>query len=167
MDWLEKRDLITLMLKKYRWAAIVLLTGLILMAIPEKREPITVDVPEASGIGNVTLEQELENLLSKLDGAGKVTVLLTQESGERVRYQVNEDISESGSSVDRRRETVIITDASRNEEGLIWQKDPPIYRGAVVLCQGGDRATVRLAIVTAVGTATGLSADKITVLKMK
>ena len=43
----------------------------------------------------------------------------------------------------------------------------PTYLGAVIVCQGGDSPTVKLAIVEAVSNATGLSADKITVLKMK
>ena len=39
--------------------------------------------------------------------------------------------------------------------------------GAIVVCQGGDNATVRLAIIEAVSNVTGLGADKISVLKMK
>jgi len=42
-----------------------------------------------------------------------------------------------------------------------------LYRGAVVVCQGGDNASVRLAVVEAVSNATGLTSDRITVLKMK
>jgi stage III sporulation protein AG len=64
-------------------------------------------------------------------------------------------------------ETVIITDAQRAQQGLVKQVNPPVYLGAVVVCQGADRASVRLAIVEAVANATGLGADKISVLKMK
>jgi stage III sporulation protein AG len=64
-------------------------------------------------------------------------------------------------------DTVIITDSSRNESGLIRQVNPPVYLGAIVLCQGGDRPSVRLAIVDAVSKVTGLGADRISVLKMK
>ena len=41
------------------------------------------------------------------------------------------------------------------------------YTGAVILCQGADSATVRLQIVEAVSVYTGLSSNKIMVLKMK
>ena len=64
-------------------------------------------------------------------------------------------------------DTVTVTDAQRNESGLIRQVNPPVYKGAVIVCQGADNAAVRLAIVDAVGKATGLGADKISVLKMK
>ena len=41
----------------------------------------------------------------------------------------------------------------------------PTYRGALVVCQGGDRADVKLAVTEAVAALTGLSADRITVAK--
>ena len=53
------------------------------------------------------------------------------------------------------------------ESGLIRQINPPAYLGAIVVCQGADNNTVRLAIVEAVSRATGLGADKISVLKMR
>ena len=59
------------------------------------------------------------------------------------------------------------SDSSRNETGLIRQIIPPVYRGAVVLCQGAENANIRLQIVEAVKSVTGLSSDHITVLKMK
>jgi stage III sporulation protein AG len=86
-------------------------------------------------------------------------VLLTPASGKETLYQTNENGDDS--------DTVIITDSSRNESGLIRQVNPPVYLGAIVLCQGGDRPSVRLAIVDAVSKVTGLGADRISVLKMK
>lgn len=38
--------------------------------------------------------------------------------------------------------------------------------GVVVVCRGADRADVRLEIIRAVGSYTGYSSDKITILKM-
>lgn len=39
-------------------------------------------------------------------------------------------------------------------------------KGVVIVCQGADDAQVRLEIVRAVGSYTGFSSDRITVLKM-
>ena len=39
------------------------------------------------------------------------------------------------------------------------------YRGALVVCQGGDQAAVRLAVTEAVMALTGLPADRITVVQ--
>ena len=66
-----------------------------------------------------------------------------------------------------RSNTVVVTDAERKETGLIKQVISPQYRGAVILCQGADNANVRLSIMDAVKSATGLTYDRITILKMK
>lgn len=165
MDWADKKDTITIFLKKYRWAALVLLAGLILMALPEGKTEESISAQEET-VQQQTLQQELESLLSKLDGAGKVKVLLSLASGPQTYYQSDEDLQKSEDSSDRRTETVIITSADRSQQGLVQRIDPPVYLGAVVLCQGADRAQVRLAVVDAVSTLTGLSSDKISVLKM-
>ena len=113
------------------------------------------------------LEERLSALLSQVSGAGNVQVILTMSSGEETLYQANEDVSTQENGMTTKTDTVTVTDAQRNESGLIRQVNPPVYKGAVVVCQGADNAAVRLAIVDAVGKATGLGADKISVLKMK
>ena len=114
-----------------------------------------------------TLEERLSSLLSQVSGAGNVQVILTMSSGEETLYQANEDVSTQENGMTTKTDTVTVTDAQRNESGLIRQVNPPVYKGAVIVCQGADNAAVRLAIVDAVGKATGLGADKISVLKMK
>ena len=41
------------------------------------------------------------------------------------------------------------------------------YRGALIVCAGADSPQVRLDLVNAVAGLTGLSTDRITVVKMK
>ena len=148
--------------RKYRWAAAVLLLGIFLMALPEKREddpkpPEPVSAPDS-------IQQELENLLQHLEGAGKVRLLLTEAAGAETHYQTDADIKSDGQS---RSDTVLITSADRSQSGLVQRTDPPRYLGAVVLCQGAGDPKVKLAVVDAVATATGLGADRISVWKMK
>lgn len=114
-----------------------------------------------------TVEQRLAELLAAIHGAGKVRVMLTSQEGEEVIYQTDEntDISTDATSSDR--DTVMVTDAQRNQSGLVRQINPPVYKGAVIVCQGGDDPQVRLAIVDAVSKLTGLGANRISVLKMK
>ena len=166
MDRGEWKELITEYIKKYRWAAIIILSGLLLMMIPNG-----MDTPESPAqeqtIQNTSLQQELEDLLEKLEGAGRVRVLLTPETGSETYYQTDTDENERLESRDKRTETVLISGTDRNETGLIRRVDPPVYLGAVILCQGSDKPQVKLAVVNAVSTATGLTSDKISVLKMK
>ena len=113
------------------------------------------------------MAQELSALLSKIEGVGKVEVMLTIRSGETTYYQRDEDISSNSDSSSLRQETIVLTDSERNEHPLITQVLPPQYLGAVIVCQGADQPSVKWAIVEAVSKATGLGADQITVLKMK
>ena len=48
---------------------------------------------------------------------------------------------------------------------MVTQTRRPTYRGALVVCQGGDRAEVKLAVTEAVTALTGLTADRVTVAK--
>lgn len=167
MDGINVRESITAFFRKYRYALLILLIGLVLMWLPEgesAEQELTV-TEEAEK--TVELEQRLEEILSQIEGAGKVSVLLTVRSGESVVYQTDEDSNVTADSSDMKLDTVIITDSDRAEQGLIRQVNPPVYLGAVVVCQGANSAAVKLAIVEAVSNATGLGADKITVLKMK
>ena len=113
------------------------------------------------------LQLRLSNLLSQMAGAGRVKVLLTEATGEQIFYQEDRDTSDSDQSQTTRTDTVIVTDGTHSQEGLIRQVNPPTYLGAVILCQGADQPSVRLAITEAVANATGLGYHKITVLKMK
>ena len=165
MEWLTIAANAKQTVKKYRYAVMALLIGLFLMLMPQQKEK---PVPQTEHIQQQeNLQTQLETILSQLEGAGKVKVLLTQAAGERAIFQTDEqsESSENGSSVHQN--TVLITDSNREESALLQQTIAPVYLGAVVLCQGAERATVRLAIVEAVSRATGLPSSNISVLKMK
>ncbi len=106
-------------------------------------------------------------ILSKVTGAGEVEVLLTVSAGEETIYQTDCQTDSSGDSENRHCDTVMITDANRNETGLVRQIFPATYQGAIIVCRGADSPAVRFAIVEAVSKLTGLSSNQISVLKMK
>lgn len=155
--------------KKYRYAILVLAVGLVLMLLPGQKakeaEPRVVDQDQQNK--SVCISEQLATVLEQLDGAGKVEVMLTEAAGEEKIYQTDEECSESDNGSDIDNKTVIITDSEKNEAALIRQINPPRYLGAIVICQGADSASVRLAVVDAVSKITGLGADCISVLKMK
>lgn len=156
-------------IRKYKYVALVLLVGLFLMMLPEVGDKDTaqqVETKPAQATEPDTAKQ-LSEILSQIQGAGKVEVMLTEASGAKTIYQTDEDDTSDADSSSKRKTTITVTDADRNESGLIQQVDPPVYLGAVVVCQGADSPTVRLAIVEAVSAVTGLGADRISVLKMK
>ncbi len=168
MDWVSIPQHMASFFKKYRYVLLVLVIGVLLMAIPGKNQETESAVPEKDVVSQAKLAQDaLEEILAQIYGVGKVRVLLTVNQGEKTMYQVNQDTTNSEQSELLRMDTVIITDSERSQQGLVQQVNPPQYLGAVIVCQGGGDASVRLSVVEAVSKATGLGADKISVLKMK
>ena len=154
--------------KKYRFVILILLVGVILMAIPSntKKQEIT-QTEQLNHTEKSTYQEQLKAILSTINGVGEVEVLLTTETGTQSVYQTDNNLSHSDTSNTTQQQTVIITDANRQQSGLLRYETSPKYRGAVVVCQGGDQSAVRLAVTEAVSRATGLRADQICVLKMK
>ena len=166
MDWMTLRGKAVLWLKEYRYVLLVLALGIVFMLLPqggvekkEDEEPL-----EQEAISEETLQEQLEAILSQVQGAGKVRVLLSEAEGKEIQYQTDE---EERSQDSYQRDTVILSDSGRSQSGLIKQINPPKYLGAIILCQGADSASVKLALVEAVSNATGLTTDRISVLKMK
>lgn len=161
-------------LKKYRYAALVLLIGVLLLSLPTGRREETEAEPlqePAVQEAQQSVEEALEGLLRQVDGAGEVCVMLTVAEGERTVYQT--DLStevrtgETGNETSSGVETVFADAGSSRKEAIPVQVMGPVYQGAVIVAEGGDRPQVRLDLTNAVMSLTGLGADKITVVKMK
>ena len=165
MEATAPKQRINALFGKYKYPILVALVGLGLMLLPSEQEPLEpVEPPRAV---ESSLEEKLEALLGRIEGAGQVSVLLTEKEGSQTLYQTDSqtDADESGSR--RTDDTVLVEDENRTESGLVRQTLGPVYRGAVILCQGADDPTVKLAVVEAVRCVTGLGADQISVQKMK
>lgn len=169
MEWIGDSTIIAKFLKRYQWAILIVAIGLLMMILPDGEKNVQESIPsqEEPIQESNALQNQLEQLLSQLDGAGKVRVLLTESIGQQFIYQTDQNKNITNESEDHRSDTVIISATDRSETGLLKRIDPPQYLGAIVLCQGANNASVRLAIVDAVSTATGLRSDKISVWKMK
>ena len=168
MEQVEPGTRIRELLDKYKYALLILAVGLCLMLLPEqKNEANDEAVAAQTATSQESMESLLEEILSQVEGAGKVCVLLSEMEGSQTIYQTDTRKDTDESTTAEQIDTVIVTDANRSEVGLVRRTDPPKYLGAVIVCQGADRADVRLAVVEAVRCATGLGANQISVVKMK
>lgn len=156
MDWESGKQRLTGCITKYRYVILILLAGILILTMPEPQEE-----PAPAAASSQDLQTQLTEILGKIYGVGRVEVLLTEATGTDTIYQVDENHNQMN------RDTVIVMNSQREEVGLVKQVVPPEYRGAVIVCQGAEQASVRLAVVEAVKSVTGLSSDCITVLKMK
>ena len=173
----ELKNTALAVLQRYKYPALIFALGLALLLWPSGRrsggeqktaapeaEPLVVDYCAQT-------EQRLEKILSRIEGAGQVRVMLTLRSGEAVQYQTDFESSSqtegeksSQSSVQK---TVILTkDGSYNEPAVV-KTEYPRFQGALIVSQGGDIAAVRYQLSSAVASLLGLGTDQITVVKMK
>ena len=168
MDIASIGSKIKLWIIRFRYPILVIVIGLILLSIPSKSKESTTQTLSHSQVQTVPdIAEQLTQILQQIQGVGKVRVMLTVSKGEKTEYQQNEDLMNSESDTSIRKETVIIRDTNDGEMALIIQVIPPEYLGAIVVCEGADNASVKLAVVEAVSKVTGLRSDHISVLKMK
>lgn len=115
-------------------------------------------------------EQRLSDIISEIDGAGRVKVMLTLKSSEKYEFaknsQTDEKSSEENSQKNKNDEYVILN-GTNGDECVTIKSEYPSVQGVVVVCDGGDSQVVKSNITQAVSSAVGISTNNITVLKMK
>ena len=125
------------------------------------------------------LEQKLETILAKIDGVGKVSVLITYSQTSEVIAMYNENLKESSTEeADTGGGTRKITEVDNSKE-IIYkdengEKIPvtqkvvlPKIEGAIITAEGARNAVVKSSIIQAVEAATGLATHKIQVFAMQ
>lgn len=143
---------------------LLLLAGLLLLLLPGGGEEG--EAEQEQGSWNYSLEEteaRLAQTLSKIDGAGEVTVMLTVQDSPRKVLAEDRDQEEQG----ERSETVVLSRGSSLQETVTVQEVLPRYQGALLVCPGGDDPEVRLKLTEATAALTGLGSDKISISKGK
>ena len=153
--------------KKYRYVALVILAGVVLMLLPGggegEAERVTAEETAGLGVDVEALERRMEEALSQIQGAGEVTVVLTLKSGgERI---LASDFELDG---DSRRETVVtVSQGSGQTAAVTVEETGTQFQGALVVCDGGNNPTVKLQVLNGVAALTGLGADQISISQRK
>lgn len=160
------------LLKKYRLAALVVLLGVVLMLLPTGGKAQTSgDSSELPGetYSLEETEQRMAEVLGTIDGVGRVRIMLTLRAGSSLRLAEDSSLSDStGGQTKQEKQVLTVNRGSGRQEVVVTQQLYPTYQGAVVVCEGaGSSSSVRLAVVNAVSVLTGLSSDRISVVKWK
>lgn len=152
---------------QYRLVWLVILAGLVLLCLPtggqERESPEEAVV--SSDFDLAQTEERLSQALSKIHGAGEVTVVLTVANGPR--QILAQDEARNGEEGEERTETVVLNRGSGYQETVTIQEVYPRYQGALLVCPGGDDPSIRLQLTQAMSALTGLGADKISISKGK
>lgn len=167
MDWIGSLKKLPEAYAKYKYVLLIVAVGIIFMLLPSGNNGHAASTPETvAETKQQTITDELCLILGQIQGVGRVKVMITEMTGPETVYQADTDRSEDSGSLHVRTEAVIIS-GSGEERGLVRTVTPPTYLGAIIVCQGADDPSVRLAVATAVSDVTGISMDRISVLKMK
>lgn len=154
--WIEK-------LKKGKFVLIILLAGILLMALPtgKKREKVEAD----EGFSLVATEQRMEEILGKIDGVGRIDVMLTLKSSSQLTLAQDHNDTRRQEEEKSQSQVLTVNRGSGCQEVVVTEELYPVYQGAVVVCEGAGSDTVRLRILETVSVLTGLRSDKISVVQ--
>lgn len=154
---------------RYKFAALVVLIGAALLLWPSGTPAGNPAEPEPEPVGTGNMQAELEEILGTIQGVGRVRVMLTVDSGGERQLAQDTELSYRGETAApedySRRSEIVLVDAGSSDQVVVVRQGYPTYRGALVVCQGGDQPAVQLAVTEAVASLTGLTADRIAVAK--
>lgn len=156
-------------LKQYKYVLIIIAAGILLLLWPSGKSKTTVE--SGTGLTGVeedfsveALEERLSKVLSRVEGAGEVSVVLTVRSGMERVLATDSREEERDRDFQLEEQTVVISTEKGEEVVLIGQRYPT-FQGALIVCPGGDDPQVRLRLTEAVSALTGLGSARITVCK--
>ncbi|OAA83307.1 stage III sporulation protein AG [Clostridium ljungdahlii] len=126
-----------------------------------------------------SMQEDLKNTLEKMDGVGKVEVMISFESGEESVPAVNitdstnnteEKDTEGGTRNTTQKNngsTVVVTNDGSKSQPLIVKTYNPKVSGVCVVAEGAENKITELRISKAITDLFGISEDKVNVYPMK
>ena len=181
---INENSKIIIWMRENKKVSVFILGGLLLMvlAIPtnsKKENDETVSSVEFEEEDYCKeLESRMEEILGKVEGVGKVEVMITlKNSKEQV---INKDttlnstknveeregeISES-ESIDQGEETILIN-IDGDSVPYVLKEYSPTVEGVLIIAEGGDDAAVKVALIESTTVLLNIPSHKVAVLKME
>ncbi len=166
-------------ISKYKYVLIVIACGVLLMNIDFSPQNISTqqdiqntDSVETDNFDLSEFEQDIKQTLEKIDGVGRIEIILSLKSSTEAIYA--EDIRTSsggttlsGNSANNFESAYTIISGDTGQTPILIKSIYPVFKGAVIVCDGADNSKVQLEITEAISALCDLSSDKISILKMK
>ena len=151
------------LLRKENRARLAVLLGAAAMALillselfsPGEKSAASGDTSRDENVYRQQLEQQLEELISQVEGAGKTTVMITLESGEETIYALD---TLSGQTQEQQTH-VLLDDGT----ALAQTVCTPKVCGVAVVCEGGGDIRVTARITELVGALLDVPSNRICV----
>lgn len=118
------------------------------------------------------LEKRLEKILSKIEGVGEVSVLVTYSESSQIIPMYNESSTKSVTEETDTSGGIRTIESEDNEKSVVTGSDSnpvtqksinPKIEGAIITAQGAGNSNVKSNIISAVEAVTGLATHKIQV----
>ena len=169
--------------KKLQYLAILLVV-IVILAIyftsagsPVSQGPVS-QAATVSGTVPSSVEEKLQETLSKIEGAGLVQVMITYESSAEIVPAISVDTQtstttderEGGSSTTKSENSqseVVTVNGSSGNNALVLKENSPPVKGVIVVAEGADDIGVKLSLLSAVKTILNISPDQVDVYKMQ
>ena len=119
------------------------------------------------------LETKLEKTLSQIDGAGKVSVMITLDGSSQLilayeteqKSNTTDNTTANGTTTKTnnttQQSTPIIINANGQSSPLVLSEIMPAVKGVVVVCEGANNIRVKLNILEAVEALLGVTSSQI------
>ncbi len=147
------------------------------LALSDTQNNTTIQQIDISDEDN--LEKNLENILSKIEGVGKVSVLITYSESSQIIAMYNENSKQSSTEeTDQQGGNRIIKEVDISKD-IIYKEEngekvpitqkviKPRVEGAIIIAQGASNINIKTSIIQAVEAVTGVATHKVQVFEMK
>lgn len=112
-----------------------------------------------------SLNAELTELLSSIDGVGECRVMITLRNTSESVYAKNSDSSSSDNSNSSSDEYVIY-DSENGDSPILLKENFPDIEGVAIVCSGGDNIAVKEKVIKCVSALFNISSNRISVTKL-
>ena len=155
-------------LAAYKYVILAVLLGVFLLLQPDGKAVDEENASQLTEFDRASVQREMEDILSAIDGAGRLRLMLTvRGAGELELAQdraLTQKQTDGTDEYSDKTETVVLGSGS-GAEVVVTRSRYPDFVGALVVCEGGGSAAVRLEITQALCALTGLPSDRISVIK--
>lgn len=150
----EKLRELTMMYKKYWYAPVLIIIGVVLMSVRFEQDQTVETVSIGASDQNFVYETEarLEEMLKGIYGAGDCKVTITLASGGKKEY-----VREEG-------RVLVITDKDGNQSAVISKENAPEIAGVTVISSSKMNINVKNDIINSVSTVLGVGTNKVCVV---
>lgn len=144
---------------------IIFIIGIGLMMLPSGKTETPKEKSEPQDTYKVQIEADLESIITKIKGAGRVDVMVTLSDGGDTVYAADERV-ESGENTKTNEKSYVFAQGSGNaEEPLIVRKTQPEISGVLICAQGAGDPQVKSDIISAASALLGIKSHRIEVLE--